>query len=581
MDYALKERIGKPDLFVGRKKELTYFLKWIDDIKQEKSQSTAILARRKMGKTAIMERLFNITFYKNDGVIPFYYEIKEKDMWVGDFCVDFILTFINQYIAFKTRKPHYLRSLGNVNLEKVKQTAINEGFDFLVDLIEVVDSYYRDESVDLLWETVRIAPHRVAAGGKGFVVQLIDEFQFLNARIYRDKEMKLLQRDTAGGYLSTAESKVAPLLVSGGWLMNLLQMMPPARFKYKYLNNMPPDEAAEMVFKYSRFFDVPVTGETAYLIAGLSEGSPFYTGSIMRSECEEKDLTTIDGLTRTMEFETLDNRGVIKGTWMEYVKTAFSRVNDRYAKRIVLHLCRNKGRELTRKELTDDLKLNIPDRELELKMEALIKADIIEEGMSNFRYRAVDDNIFDKVFRGVYQDEIEHFDAGEIESEYRNSFEELKKKYRRLLGKYHSQKGHFAEYLILDHLKYRARKKNDYFKKMTRYLPGDFNFCEYMRVWRYDGSPEYAREFNTDIFARSANPGDYSIIGEVKSRETKKFSKDEVHAFERKFTAVKKMENIERGVGFIFSLCGFTEEAETYCQKNGIACSDDEKWLDG
>jgi hypothetical protein len=38
MDYALKERIGKPNLFVGRKKELAFFLKWIDDIKEEKSQ---------------------------------------------------------------------------------------------------------------------------------------------------------------------------------------------------------------------------------------------------------------------------------------------------------------------------------------------------------------------------------------------------------------------------------------------------------------------------------------------------------------------------------------------------------------
>jgi AAA+ ATPase superfamily predicted ATPase len=72
MDYALKERIGSPGLFTGRKEELAYFLKWVHDIKQEKSQSTAILARRKMGKTALMERLFNITFFKDDGIIPFY-----------------------------------------------------------------------------------------------------------------------------------------------------------------------------------------------------------------------------------------------------------------------------------------------------------------------------------------------------------------------------------------------------------------------------------------------------------------------------------------------------------------------------
>jgi len=46
------------------------------------------MARRKMGKTALLERLFNITFFKNDGVIPFYYEIKETKMWVVDFCQD-------------------------------------------------------------------------------------------------------------------------------------------------------------------------------------------------------------------------------------------------------------------------------------------------------------------------------------------------------------------------------------------------------------------------------------------------------------------------------------------------------------
>jgi len=56
MDYALEERIGNPDLFTGRKEELGYFLKWIDDIKERKSQSTALLARRKMGKTAIMKK---------------------------------------------------------------------------------------------------------------------------------------------------------------------------------------------------------------------------------------------------------------------------------------------------------------------------------------------------------------------------------------------------------------------------------------------------------------------------------------------------------------------------------------------
>ncbi|MDQ1352130.1 MAG: hypothetical protein QG657_2436 [Acidobacteriota bacterium] len=238
-------------------------------------------------------------------------------------------------------------------------------------------------------------------------------------------------------YLSSAESKIAPLLVSGswvGWLMNLLIMMLPARFQYFSLGNMPQDEAIEMVYKYSRFFNIPVTEEAAYLIAQMAEGSPFYTSSILRSRYQNKDLTTVKGLTETLEFETLDNRGNIKATWMEYVSAAFSNVNDRNAKRIVLHLFKYKDRELTRLEILNQLSLDMTDETMEKKLEALVKGDIIEQGQSNFRYRAVRDNIFDKVFRGVYQDEIEHFDVKEIGKEYEKSFEKLKRQYRRLQG---------------------------------------------------------------------------------------------------------------------------------------------------
>jgi hypothetical protein len=83
-----------------------------------------------------------------------------------------------------------------------------------------------------------------------------------------------------------------------------------------------------------------------------------------------------------------------------------------------------------------------------------------------------------------------------------------------------------------------------------------------------------------DIFARPVNASDYAIIGEVKSRDTRKFSKEEAVAFERKFAGVKKLENIDRAVGFIFSRSGFSREADAYCREKGIACSEDETWLD-
>jgi hypothetical protein len=63
-------------------------------------------------------------------------------------------------------------------------------------------------------------------------------------------------------------------------------------------------------------------------------------------------------------------------------------------------------------------------------------------------------------------------------------------------------------------------------------------------------------------------------------REVKKFSLEEIKEFELKFAEIKKRENLERVVGFIFSRSGFTKEAEAYCKEKGIACSEDERWLE-
>ena len=56
--------------------------------------------------------------------------------------------------------------------------------------------------------------------------------------------------------------------------------------------------------------------------------------------------------------------------------------------------------------------------------------------------------------------------------------------------------------------------------------------------------------------------------------------KDEVMEFEKKFAEVKKLVNIDRAVGFIFLRNGFTKDAEDYCKEKGIACSEDERWLE-
>ncbi len=577
----MKEKVGPPDLFTGRKEELAKYLDWIDRIKREISKSTAILSRRKTGKTALMQRLYNLTFHKNNGVVPFYYELREGKRWAVDFCKDFFLTFIYQYIAFKTRKKQYLRFLDRDNLGEAIKAARKEKLDYLVDVIKSVEYSARHENVDNLWDSVREAPLAVATMRDEFVVQLIDEFQLLNSEICRDRAAVNVIDDFAAGYHRTAEYRNAPLLVSGsqvGWLMNLLIMMLPGRFRMNVFENMPEDEAIEMAFNYSRVMNVPVTEETAYMITEISEGNPFYISSIFESHAPNKDLETKEGLLRTLAFETLNDQGYIKGAWMEYVHSAFKRVNGANAKNIVLYLCKHRHREVTREELLKKLELDMTDSDLETKMDALVKADIIDQGKSNYRYRAVADNIFDKVFRAKYAEEIERFDEKEITYEYKELFRKSEEKYFKLLGKFNQAKGAWAEYLIINQLRTRAHRNRERFLSMTENLPGDFQFMEYESVWRYYASPVDKSELEIDVFAR-AGKDEYSIIGEVKNRETKKFSEEEAAAFLKKMEELKEMEKIEKAVGFVFSPKGFTGGALQFFKEHRIAWSDDERWM--
>ena len=60
--FAIEERVGEPENFIGRIKELEFLYNWADNIRKKISRSIAFLGRRKIGKSLILERLYNIIY---------------------------------------------------------------------------------------------------------------------------------------------------------------------------------------------------------------------------------------------------------------------------------------------------------------------------------------------------------------------------------------------------------------------------------------------------------------------------------------------------------------------------------------
>jgi len=582
MKIYLKEKIGNPDLFSGRNQEMKSLLKWADLAKKELAVSEAMLSRRKTGKTAIMHRFYNILFHHNNGVIPFYYEIKEKPQWMLDFSVDFFLTFIYQYIGYKTRNAHYVNSFTK-SFDNAIDIAKKEEVNHIIEVIEFVKKQANEKKYWAIWETVCDIPRGIAARYNEIIIQMIDEFQYVNRYIYRDEACTNLFNEFAGSWFHTAEYKSAPMLISGswvGWLMRDLSKMLPSRFRYDFvLDNMPENEAIETIFKYSYLLEIPITNEIALLMLELTQGNPCYISALFYSHYIYKDFTTEDGFLKTIEFEVL--RGGIKARWMEYLSYAFPEINGYEAdlsKKIVLYLCKNKDREISRSEIRKVFQLDISDHDLEKRMRSLVLSDIVNPGSTNSDFQGIGDHLFDKVFRGLYQKEIEEFDPKEITNEYKVLFKYWKEKFHVICGKYGSLKGRFAEYMITNHLKYRACDNNDVFCSMMNNLPYDFKFVHYQSVWKYTASPVLKKSFEIDVFARALED-QYSLIGEVKNRLSP-FSVKEADEFIAKANQLIQLENVGKHLLFVYSIKGFTQDAIQLFKENQIAWCDDERWLD-
>jgi len=582
MQYFLKEKIGNSELYTGRKREMVDILKWIEKIKPELSMSMAILSRRKTGKTSFLQRLYNIIFHKNDGVIPFYYEIIESDQYIIEFSKQFFLTFIYQYIAFKTRKIKYLNySIQDYSL--AIQSAKNEGQNHLIPFITDIRLAEKNESHGIIWDIARDAPRKICLVHDERVVQMIDEFQYLNRKIYLDKTKTHLIKDLAASYLHTAEYKNAPLLIAGswiGWLMSDVNSMLPGRFIYFPFKNLTKEESIEMIHRYSDIEQISISEQSAFLISELSEGNPFYISSFFRSQFPDKNLTTKEGVIQTLEYEILDQNGIIRNTWSEYLNYALSTVNNIHAKRIVLYLCKNKNRRIPRYELKKELNLKMTDQDLEKKMNSLIMSDIINSGGSRYKYQAIQDNVFEKVFMAEFGGDIESFDPEhDIAVSYKKLMNAFEKKFKKIQGKLNRTKGVYAEYALIDLIKYHAFKSkyNKRIQSMFVNLPNSFEFVQYERVWTYTASPLHKKNIQIDIFAK-AKPEFYSIIGEVKKRKSP-FTVKEAKIFLEKANSLKSIEHIKKAILMIYCEGGFYKNTVQFMKKHDMSWCDDENLL--
>src|SRR6056297_2580418 len=461
IEYALPEQIGEPELYVGRKKEFDYFLgDWYRLVEKNFAQNQAIISRRKKGKTAFLQRLFNILWSAGmarkkgeQDVIPFYFSVPDESISQGDFARRFFTQFANHYYAYKTKKFEYIKF--PMTFYEI-ETNIKD--DIILRLFKQIKTLEEENEWSMMWHIASRAPSTIARGTGEKIVQIIDEFQNINEYVH-DKDKDRLD-NMSGTYMQVAELREAPLIVSGSevhWLLKIVRSLT-GRFQSYPLENLPEDEAKKAIEKYAHFMDTTINQEAKDKIWELTQGDPLYIKALFLSRYNQaKDYTVDDNIVDVYEKEI--SEGEIYTTWMEYMlntlcnfekaklpwtfhenENSTNTVNKTNSKRIMLYLF-NQGKEKTRAEIIRDLKLPYSDQEAEEKLNALIAGDLISQGLSAYDYTITRDKTYELVFRRIYQKEIDHF------------VPDIKGEIRKVLGKNNYQKGKFTEFLLKERLK--------------------------------------------------------------------------------------------------------------------------------
>ena len=604
MIYALKERIGDPMLFCGRKQQTDLLMNWVNMIPKQMAKSRALLGRRKCGKTAIMQRLFNTLWNENGIVIPFYFEVQDHDQWLLDFAADYYRTFMSQYLSFKTRTVLPVKEPPWKFAELI-QMATDLGDEYARKDIE---SFLDDFEAQRVHQTMKWAfgaPANLAQLENVFFLVMIDEIQFMTKYIFRDQDCNILAHNLPGAYHGLVESKIAPMLVSGsyiGWMMQMMhEMFVGGRLKQTPISpKLTEEEGMEAVYRYAQHNSKTISDEAAVAINSFTQSDPFYIASLFRSDWEHQDFNSVEGALKTLAFEIKNTKGELFGTWSEYIYSTIKEVNDQYAKKIMLFLSKERYKEYTRIEINNHLGNKLSDGELEQKLQTLEYGDLITRPtISRFRYCGISDDILDLIFRNLYQEEIEHSKPN-IENELIAKLKTLEKEKQSLQGIVNELKGRVLEWTVYRELN-QSRKKGQPIKEFKERLrPIKKQYADKMgetltvasqsafdKTWVNHYIPlQGTTSVEVDVLAEGADAEScYALVFEMKNRDEKNLpSMKEAQKFVANVSRLEQWltQQTSKPIKFIcpiyLSAEGFNAQVEEWLHEQGVLTTDWAHW---
>lgn len=434
--------------FTDREKELAFLYRVVERARNRMGSSYAIIARKGMGKTAILERFYNRLFVEQEEVVPFYISFAEfggdgrERLSLRRFMRIYLRELVAQYVAFHLRDGGIVRADWRLKelLEVIRRHRDS------IPMAEMVERYvgYGLEDGDDYWEglssvvqfTRQVLGHNDRSPG----VLMIDEFQVLT-EVWDEGLGKYV--DVAQMYQKTAEARWCPMVVTGSAVSLITRTVMGGllarRFGPYHLGPFEEGATVEYAARLAELNGVGLGDGVAYGIHRLTGGNPHYIWCLVSSDkAAEVGLETPEQLYTVYEYEMNDPNGKLRGFWDTHFLEYADKINGSgLALKVLYHLATMEEETVTLREIVE--RFGGEMQEALRVMQQLRQADLVEVFSSQLFYR-ITDPVLVEYIRREYRASLEELDV------YRTEFME---EYHRRLGSLNNVVGRAAELFVV------------------------------------------------------------------------------------------------------------------------------------
>ncbi len=398
------------DEFTDREESIGRLVKMAALTPRDITVSTSVVGRRRLGKTAVLEAVYNRLFWEQDVVVPIYFVFEAKPVTSTEFAEAYFTNFLRQFIAFRRKDDGMVREQRG-KLPELVQMARESGEESLIVRAEIfMDFREHVEMPGVLHQLIECAihgPRHVMEYNRGKwlpetpIFVMLDEFQEVLKIYYTGGT----PADAVGMFQWAVEGRKCPHIVTGSAirLINQEVLGTGALFgRFDYIEFPPLEDiyGLELVDRLAAKYGVQIEEPLAGYLVARCGGSPFYINCVMRQAvAAQRKVNSEETVDELLAYEIA--RGRIWRDWSGQLQRYFEQINSHFIAKRVLFYAAQCGDEIIEPELIAR-EVGRPVDEVQRVLHQLAFADMLDT-TGGYILRNLKDPILREFIRVQYQ----------------------------------------------------------------------------------------------------------------------------------------------------------------------------------